>query len=399
MRNLNITSGGTNANTATWYNDVVAFTDPADINKCLQESGIANVRYAKEPVFAQQPITVGGNHTIVNDGSRAGLVQPEYVQLKRDKIVLERLNYRGEWISSTTQDLFFKDRAKREEHNAKNPLNQKPLVRREAHENYLDIVGSDYVMHQPSEVFQVMHGATDKLGLQMHMAGIVNDGQKIFARIDIGRSIKTFDAEIAQYVLALTGIGSSTKGGISQHDHACFNEWYAMIKGSRWGLGNFHHRYALPSETMMKIFVDRAHENITRQQSEIDDLIKSHVTRDQIDEMIKECLLDVRPDDPKLIDSARTDVKAEKKLARVVKLFEHYREDVLTTKDNQNGPFIECESRGTRDNPTAYGAFQSVIWLADRRRSRNRLQSNLDGQIANRKQRAYEMALDFARAA
>lgn len=364
MRKQIITNGGVRETTAKWYSGVTTFTNPSDINQCLDEAGFGSIRYALE--------------TVHDSEGRA---------LSRDrKVVLERFN--GiDWVSDTTRNVYYKNWESLK-------AAGKDFIKTLAHDNYQKIVGGDYKLHQPEDVFRVVHSSAEKLGLELAQAGIVNDGRRLFARIDLGEAIKVRDANIPQFLLTITGIGSSTKAGLSAHDMACLNEWQAMVKKANWGLANHSHSNRLPSENMLGEFVKIALANVERQRAEIETLVNAPLSQAQLDEMIQECLLDVRSDDAELIEKARHDEKAQKKLLKNVRYFKQYREAA-----RRDPAFIECEARGTADRMTAYGGFQSVIWIADRLRTRNALQSNLEGTMRDRKQKALNMALTFARAA
>jgi len=365
MRKQFITGGGVRSTTAKWYDGVTTFSDPSDINRCLDEAGFGSIRYALETVH-----------------------DSEGRELTRDrKVVLERFNG-NDWVSDTTRNVYYKNWQVLQ-------ATGKNHIKTLAHDNYQKIVGGDYKLHQPEDVFRVVHSSAEKLGLELAQAGIVNDGRRLFARIDLGQDIKIRDAVIPQFLLTITGIGISTRAGLSAHDMACLNEWQSMLNQVKArGIASHSHSNRLPSENMLGEFVKVAIANVERQRANIERLVNASLSQSQLDEMIQECLLDVRSDDPELVEKARHDEKAQKKLLKNVRYFEQYRDAARSAP-----AFIECEARGTADRMTAYGGFQSVIWIADRLRTRNALQSNLEGNMRDRKQKALTMALNFARAA
>jgi hypothetical protein len=380
MFNVTKIEGAVRAGMAKWFSGVENFTDPANINQCLKESGLNDVRYTTEPLFG--PTRVFGS--------------PE---IKRHKqVILERFDG-YDWVKDNKSDLYFKDADKRSAKNEGLPLHERqPLIQRRASDRYLDIVGKEYKLHQPSQVFSVIHGAALKLDIEMAQAGIVNDGMTMFSRIDTGKVIHSKDARIPQFLLLLTGIGKCTKGGISQHDMACLNEWQSMIKNARWGLGSYHHGNNLPAENMLERMLVQATKNLGEQQRQIDLLVNTQVKPNDINDMIKNIMFDVKGD-WELTHVADQD-KRQRLLARNNRQFETLREIAKREpKVMAAGGWINSDARGTPSQPTAYGAFQSVVYLIDRQRTRGAsgaLSSNLTGTMQNRKQAALEMALDLA---
>ena len=356
MFNQTVTAGGINTSIMSngqtaplWYGEVSALTDPSDIAQSLKESGLT-YRYAMTPLY----------------NSRG-----ETIERMQKLITIDENGKR-----SDDTDVLFKDHAKRKEWNEDNPLlMEKPLIRRHGVDNFLSIVGKNYQLHQPEQVYKAYLELANYMGLQIHMAGVINNGHSVWARVKTDDDIEVKDARIERYITILTGVSKSTKAGESPEDVACFNQWNTLLNNTAWYLGNISHRYLFDPQA----FADSIYEKLNPEQvkREIIALVEAPCNAYQKHNYFKNVLF--------------TDFSNKEKLSKNTQKLERY-----IGIANSSPCKVDAEAR----HNTWYGSFMEATWIADRSQSRDmdglgsgRASSNLTGTIGKTKSNAYIQAL------
>ena len=358
MFNQIVTAGGINTSIKSrngqtaplWYGEVSALSDPSNIALSLKESGLT-YRYALSPIY----------------NSRGDIID------RMQKLITIDAN--GNRSDDT--NILFKDHAKRRQWNKDNPLlKQKPEIRRHGVDNFLSIVGKNYQLHQPEQVYKAYLELANYMGLQIHMAGVINNGHSVWARVKIDDDIEVKDAKIERYITILTGVSKSTKAGESPQDVACFNQWNMLLNATAWSLGNISHRYMFNPQG----FADSIYEQLNPEQikREITALVESPCNTYDKHAYFKNVLF--------------ADFNNKDKLGKNTQKLEHYIDMV-----NSDNCRVDAEARRN----TWYGAFMDATYIADRFPSRDmyglgsgRASSNLTGTIGKTKSGAYVKALN-----
>ena len=350
-----VTTGGINTdiksngrNVPLWYGNVSALSNPADIELSLKESGLT-YKYALKPLFGD---------IVTKDGSQ--------IERAQKLITID-----ADGTRSDSKDVKYKDHEKREQWNTDNPYKkQKDLVRRKAKDNFLDIVGKDYQLHQPADLYGAYLELANHMGLQVHMAGVINSGMSVWARVKLDRDIAVKDARIERFITLLTGVSKSTKAGESPQDVACFNQWNTLLNKTEWHLGNTSHRYLFDPETFAQAIADKLTPARIQMHYELDRLVNSECKENQKREYLKNVLF---------VDFENKE-KVEKNTNKLNRFLE---------LSKQEPCFVKSDARKN----TWYGAFMDATWFADRFPTRDRASSNFGGNIGRIKSNAYKTAL------
>ena len=352
-----VTSGGINTAVQSngraaplWYGEVQALTNPSDIDLSLKESGLT-YKYALKPLYG-------------DDGLDSWSEPIERAQ----KLITVAADGRR----SASKDVMYKDHEKRKQWNTANPYGQqKDLIRRYGKDNFLNIVGKNYQLHQPEQVYEAYLELAEHMGLQIHMAGVINNGMSVWARVKLDADVIVKDARIERYITILTGVSKSTKAGESPQDVACFNQWNMLLNKTEWYLGNVTHNYMFNPKSFAESIFDKL--NPEKVQQELDFLVNSECKQNQKREYFKNVLF--------------VDFSNEKKVEKNTQKLDRYIE--IASKS-------PCKIDLVARNRTWYGAFMDATWLADRFKTSDRVSSNFGGNIGRVKANAYSTALRLA---
>ena len=207
------------------------------------------------------------------------------------------------------------------------------------------------------------------------MAGVINNGHSIWARVKLDKDIEVKDAIIAQYITIMTGVSKSTKAGESPEDVACFNQWNLLLNNTEWYLGNVSHRGLFNHEQFAQTIAKRL--NYDQKARELTALIETKCNTYEKHNYFKNVLF--------------ADFANKEKLAKNTQKLERYIEMA-----NSKPCKVDAEAR----HNTWYGAFMEATWIADRFPSRDMsglgsglASSNLTGRIGKTKSKAYAQAL------
>ena len=332
-----------------FYGPVTALDNPSNITQSLEQAGLT-FTYATE-----------------------ALHNSRQEQIDRSTMLIT-IDSNGK--KSTDTHMFYKDVNQRRQWNIDNPGKKpKDLIRRNAKDNFLNIVGKDYKLHQPEQVYKAYLELSNYLGLQIHMAGVINNGHSIWARVKLDKDIEVKDAKIAQYISIMTGVSKSTKAGESPEDVACFNQWNLLLNNTAWYLGNVPHRGLFYPEQFAKTINERL--NYAQKERELIALIETQCQEDEKRDYFKNVLF--------------ADFANKEKIAKNSVKLERYIE-IANSKPCK----VDAEAR----HNTWYGSFMDATWIADRFPSRDTsglgsglASSNLTGQIGKFKANAYIQAL------
>ena len=332
-----------------FYGPVTALDNPSNITQSLEQAGLT-FTYATEPLFNEN-------------------LEP--IERMQKLITIDKKGNK-----STQTHLRYKDHLARIKWNDDNPGSMpKDLIRRHAKDNFLDIVGKDYKLHQPEQVYKAYLELSNYLGLQIHMAGVINNGHSIWARVKLDKDIEVKDAKIAQYISIMTGVSKSTKAGESPEDVACFNQWNLLLNNTEWYLGNVSHRGLFYPEQFAKTINERL--NYAQKERELIALIETQCQEDEKRDYFKNVLF--------------ADFANKEKIAKNSLKLERYIE-----MSNSKPCKVDAEAR----HNTWYGSFMDATWIEDRFPSRDMsglgsglASSNLTGQIGKFKANAYIQAL------
>jgi len=380
-----ITAGATSdtSGISNWYRDVITLSDPSNIQKSLDESQL-NFEYGLTPIYDEYGKKIQRNQKLITITPRKLPASDAIVSVRQD-----------------TQDIRYKNHAYREQWNQDNPDSEpQELIKRHRQDNYLSIVGNDYKLHQPRAFYEIFLKLAEHHKLELTMAGVVQDGKKIFARIKLNQGIQVRDAVIDNYLLLLTGVGVSTKGGLNPWDLACFNAWRHMLSSTSWELGTVNHKHTLPSIAFAQGMLDRI--NIAQQEREIQALVDAECTQNEKKEYFKNVLFPARrgglgswdrlPCYPTTTEASRE--KRDKLFSKNQETLNRY---LTLAQDSDKGAMVDCDAR----HKNWYGAFQEAIWIADRFNVNHhsqlgsaRVNSTLTGAIGNTKQLCYQFALN-----
>jgi len=357
MFNQIVTSGVINTNIVSndrqtapmFYGKVTALDNPSNITQSLEQAGLT-FTYATEPLFNENLEPIDRMQKLIT------------IDQKGNK--------------STQTHLRYKDYLERKQWNDDNPgAKQKDLIRRNAKDNFLNIVGKDYKLHQPEQVYKAYLELANYLDLQIHMAGVINNGHSIWARVKLDKDIEVKDAKIAQYITIMTGVSKSTKAGESPEDVACFNQWNLLLNNTEWYLGNVSHRGLFNHEQFAQTIAKRL--NYDQKARELTALIETECNTYEKHNYFKNVLF--------------ADFANKEKLAKNTQKLERYIE-IANSKPCK----VDAEAR----HNTWYGSFMDATWIADRFSSRDMLglgsglaSSNLTGRIGKFKTNAYVQAL------
>ena len=332
-----------------FYGKVTALDNPSNITQSLEQAGLT-FTYATEPLFNEH-------------------LEP--IDRMQKLITIDKMGNK-----STQTHLRYKDHLERKQWNDDNPgAKQKDLIRRNAKDNFLNIVGKDYKLHQPEQVYKAYLELANYLDLQIHMAGVINNGHSIWARVKLDKDIEVEDAKIAQYITIMTGVSKSTKAGESPEDVACFNQWNLLLNNTEWYLGNVSHRGLFNHEQFAQTIAKRL--NYDQKARELTALIETKCNTYEKHNYFKNVLF--------------ADFANKEKLAKNTQKLERYIEMA-----NSKPCKVDAEAR----HNTWYGSFMDATWIADRFSSRDMsglgsglASSNLTGRIGKFKTNAYVQAL------
>ena len=346
--NTNIVSN--NRQTAPmFYGNVTALDNPSNITQSLEQAGLT-FTYATEALHNSRQEQIDRSTMLITIDSNGN--------------------------KSTDVDMLYKDHKYREQWNIDNPGKKpKDLIRRNAKDNFLNIVGKDYKLHQPEQVYKAYLELANYLDLQIHMAGVINNGHSIWARVKLDKDIEVKDAKIAQYITIMTGVSKSTKAGESPEDVACFNQWNLLLNNTEWYLGNVSHRGLFNHEQFAETIAKRL--NYDQKARELTALIETNCNTYEKHNYFKNVLF--------------ADFANKEKLAKNTQKLERYIE-IANSKPCK----VDAEAR----HNTWYGSFMEATWIADRFPSRDMsglgsglASSNLTGRIGKTKSKAYSLAL------
>ena len=394
-----ITSGAVSQGSGigNWYDDVVELSDPSNIEKSLFESGL-DFEYGLTPLYNKDGKEISRNKKLITLQKHSNLIGPN----RRSYDGQIRMAYPDTMIPQDSRDVYFKDHNRRLEWNRDNPDKpQLELIKRTSENNYLSIVGSDYKIHQPRAFYEIFLKLAEHYRLELTMAGVVQDGKKIFARIKLDHDIRVLDAKIANYLLLVTGVGVSTKGGLNPWDLDCFNAWMQLLSSTQWDLGNVSHKNTLPSIHFAQAMLQKM--DIPQQQKELTALATASCSPNERKEYFKNVLfpprrggfgswdrLEAFPASDHSEDNQR---KREHLQLKNQETLERY----IEVANDDSKAKVNCDAR----NNTWYGSFQEAIWIADRFNVNNhselgsaRVNSTLLGKIRNTKQHCYDFALN-----
>ena len=332
-----------------FYGPVTALDNPSNITESLEQAGLT-FTYATEPLF---------NETL------------EPIERMQKLITIDKKGNK-----STQTHLRYKDHLKRKQWNEDNPGSlPQDEIRRHAKDNFLNIVGKDYKLHQPEQVYKAYLELSNYLGLQIHMAGVINNGHSIWARVKLDKDIEVKDAIIAQYISIMTGVSKSTKAGESPEDVSCFNQWNLLLNNTEWYLGNVSHRGLFYPEQFAKTINERL--NYAQKERELTALIETRCQENEKRDYFKNVLF--------------ADFANKEKIAKNSIKLERYIEMANSTP---------CKVDADARDKTWYGSFMEATWITDRFHSRDMsgigsglASSNLTGQIGKFKANAYIQAL------
>lgn len=355
-----------------WYGKFKSLTDPSDVGASLKEAQL-DFKYDLTNLY----------------DDRQNLIT------RKKKLITVDAN----GINSDTVALKYSDHKQRVAHNAKHandPRKFKPIVLRQPADNFLDIVGNNYQLHQPQDIYEAYLHLAQYMGLTLDMAGKVNRGASIWARIKLNEDITFKDATIKRYISLITGISKATKAGESPQDYSCSNQWNILLNNTQWYLGNVSHRHLLNTKLFAKTINKRLdHENLKNQLILLSNTDCSENERRQYlkDAIFGNQFENVIPIGASLEDREKIEKRNEKNAEKFEKHLAY-----IATDQKESDARRTITPTGKRI-PTWYGAYMDLTWLADRLPTKDKVSSQIDGRIGKMKSRAFYDAIALAKAA
>ena len=352
-----------------WYGNFNALSDPDNVALSLRECQL-DFKYALTDLYDERQNLIHRNKKLITVDS--------------------------DDIPSDNVALLYADHKQRAAHNAKhanNPSQFKPTVKRRPADNYLAIVGSDYKLHQPQDIYEAYLRLTEYMGLTLHMAGKVNQGNSIWARIKLNEDINIKDTTIERYITLITGTSKATKAGESPQDIWCANQWNILLGKTQWYLANVAHRRLLDTAS----FADTIRERLDHDklQVQLNILANSECSGNERIRYLKDAIFGNQFENVIPINASLEDrEKIEKKNEKNAIAFEKHLASI-------NAKQIDSDARRTisstgKRTATWYGTYMDLTWLADRLPTKDKASSQISGRIGNMKSKGFYDALRLA---